>query len=747
MNGIGRGPRRIGVLGAGPAGLYFALLAKKSDPSREITVVERNPPDATFGWGVVFSDETMGSLRDADRETYQRILDSFARWGAIDVRFRGETVRSRGHVFSGTPRRGLLMILQERCRGLGVRLRFDHEVPSIDAFPADGFDLIVAADGVSSGTRRGHSDWFGPDEDVHVTKYVWYGTDLVFDAFTFIFRDTPHGMFQVHAYPFDAGTSTFIVETLTSTWERAGLAEATEQESMAFCEDLFAEELAGHKLMSNRSLWMSFVTLRCGSWHHGNVVLVGDAAHTAHFTIGSGTKLAMEDAIALAAALDVHGDDVERALTEYELERQPMVERFQEAARESATYFESVGRYASFQPLRFAFNLLTRSGRVTHLELERRDPAFVARVDAAFAAEPPSTGPAGPLVPPPPLHAPFALGDRRLTNRIAVNVRTLDDAVDGTMSEGSRAALVLGLESGAGLMVTEPVAVSAVGRVTPGAPGLWSDRHLEDWATVEARASATGPSPAVALVLGHGGRRASSRPLAEGADRPLRAGGWETVAPSALPYTPRHPAPRALGPDELGTIVGEFGNAARLARRTAARMLIVDMAHGHLLASFLSPLTNRREDDCGGSLEARMRFPLRVFDAVGSEWPDDRLLGVRLNCTDLARGGFDIGDAVVMARELRSRRCDLIQVSAGQTVSGGQPDYARLYLIPLADRIRNDAGVPVMVGGNITKPDDANTILAAGRADLCLVDRRIYASAGEEPERAMEPVISGPRLD
>jgi anthraniloyl-CoA monooxygenase len=730
------GSLRIGILGAGPAGLYFALLAKKSEPTREIRVVERNPAGATFGWGVVFSDETMGSLRDADRETYQEILDSFARWGAIDIVYRGETVRSGGHVFSGTPRRGLLRILQDRCRSLGVELEFEREVPSLEAFAGedlDRFDLVVAADGVNSMTRREHPEWFDPFEDVHATKFVWYGTDRVFDAFTFIFRETPHGLFQVHAYPFDADTSTFIVETKTSTWERAGLADASEDESMAFCRDLFSEELGGHRLMSNRSLWISFVTLRCATWHHGNVVLMGDAAHTAHFTIGSGTKLAMEDAIALASSLDAHGDVLERALTDYELERQPVVERFQEAARESATYFENVDRYASFEPLQFAFNLLTRSGRITHLELEKRDPGFVTRVDAAYGAAGPSTGRGQRtgrrtrLVPLPPLHTPFGAGERALRNRIAVALPPRDDSVDGLLSDATSAALGEALASGAGLLLTESIAVSPEGRITAGSPGLWSDAQVRAWKALVAR-SPSPPAAAAALVLSHAGRRGSSRSRSEGADRPLRDGGWETVAPSAIPYTPRHTVPREADAAELVRLIDEFREAAGRALQTGALLLLLDMAHGYLLASFLSALSNHREDQHGGSLENRMRFPLRVFDAVREEWPRDRTLGVQLNATDSARRGFDPDDAIAVARELVAHGCDLIEVAAGGTTPRAEPDYRRLYLAPLADRVRNEANVPVMVGGNIAKPDDANTILAAGRADLCLIDSRLYAS-------------------
>ncbi|TMK84450.1 MAG: hypothetical protein E6G44_10025, partial [Actinobacteria bacterium] len=399
---------RIAVVGGGPAGLYFGLLAKKANPDHEIAIYERNPPDATYGWGVVFSEETLGALRDADRPTYDRITESFATWNAIDIRHRGETVRSRGHAFSGLARKQLLGILQDRCAQLGVETRFLEEVAELP--PAD---LVVGADGVNSLARRLHEEAVRPSQHLHGTKYGWFGTDLVFDAFTFIFRESEHGLFQVHAYPFDAATSTFIVECPEATWRAAGLDQASEADSIAFCEDLFAEDLGGHSLLSNRSLWMGFVTLRCDAWHHGNVVLLGDAAHTAHFTIGSGTKLAMEDAIALVDALERRPGHLSAALVDYEMERQPVVERFQQAALESASYFENVGRYASFEPVQFAFNLLSRSGRITHLELTRRDPRFVAAVDSWFAASAggAARGNRSPtlVAPPPPLLAPLRL--------------------------------------------------------------------------------------------------------------------------------------------------------------------------------------------------------------------------------------------------------------------------------------------------------------------------------------------------
>ncbi|HZD75059.1 MAG TPA: FAD-dependent monooxygenase, partial [Actinomycetota bacterium] len=476
---------RIGVLGGGPAGLYFALLMKKADPRHHVRVIERNPPDATFGWGVVFSEETLAALRDADYQTYAEITDTFAKWDAIDVRYRGETIRSRGHAFSGIARKALLGILQRRCRELGVRLELEREVADLEPFRSD--DLVVAADGVNSLARRLLQDRFEPSYDPHTTKYAWFGADLAVDAFTFIFRDTGHGLFQVHAYPFDAHTSTFIVEAHETTWRRAGLDRMAEEESLHFCEELFRPELGGHKLLSNRSIWFTFVTLRNRNWHHGNVVLVGDAAHTAHFTIGSGTKLAMEDAISLANAFLRYPGDLEAALTHYELERQPVVERFQEVARESAAYFESVSRYARFEPIQFAFNLLTRSGRITHLELEKRDPRFVAAVDRWFARTARRTDPAAvrgaeaPLLAPPPLFAPLILRSLPLPNRVVLSPPSKDDAAGGLPGQTHQRALAQAAAAGAGLVLTEAVAVCPGGRITPGTPGLYDEQQAAAW--------------------------------------------------------------------------------------------------------------------------------------------------------------------------------------------------------------------------------------------------------------------------
>ncbi|HJS27529.1 MAG TPA: FAD-dependent monooxygenase [Actinomycetota bacterium] len=701
---------RIEVVGGGPAGLYFALLAKKADPSREIVVHERNAPDSTFGWGVVFSEETLGAFRDADHATWSEITDTFVRWSAIDVHFRGATVRSVGHGFSGIARKRLLLILQERCRTLGVQLRFHDEVPGVDAL-ADA-DLVVAADGVNSVVRRSDPEAFGESELVHRTRYVWFGTDRVFRAFTFIFRETEHGMFQVHAYPFDADRSTFVVECREDVWARAGLDGAGEEESIAFCQELFAPELDGRALLSNRSLWVNFVTLRCETWHRGNVVLLGDAAHTAHFTIGSGTKLAMEDSIALAGALERHRD-LEAALTSYELERQPAVERLQRAALDSAAYFENVSRYARFEPVRFAMNLLTRSGRISYANLTQRDPELVRRADAAFA------GREDGAVAPPPAFVPLTVRGLDLANRIAVSSASEDEAVEGTPSAAAEERIARLAAKGVALALSEPVAVSAEGRITPGSTGLYDEAHLEGWTRIRKTVRAAGA--AFGLVLSHAGRRGATRPRSLGADLPL-AEPWPLLAPSALPAFRGGIVPREMDDADLERVREAFVRAASLADEAGVHLLELDMAHGNLLGSFLSPLSNLRADSYGGSPDARMRYPLEVLEAVRDEWPRDRPLAVQIPATEWARGGFDVDDAVALAGAVSVRGAAFVHVASGGPVARSNPEYGPGYLVPFADRIRNEAGVPVIVEGRIWTLDQANTMLAAGRADVVVLE-------------------------
>jgi anthraniloyl-CoA monooxygenase len=709
---------RIAVLGGGPAGLYFAILMKKADPSHAITVIERNAADATFGWGVVFSEETLGALRDADYRSFLDITDSFARWNTIDIRYHGRLIRSRGHVFSGISRKLLLSILQRRAAELDVELRFQTEVPD-PAQLADA-DLLVAADGANSTVRAQHADVLGARATPVGAKYVWFGTDLVFDAFTFIFRDTEHGLFQVHAYPFDARTSTFIVECPESTWRAAGLDHMSEEESIRFCEELFAEELDGHRLLSNRSLWLSFLKVSAESWYHENTVLLGDAAHTAHFTIGSGTKLAMEDAIALTNAMVRHSE-LERALVDYELERQPVVERFQEAADQSADYFQHVRSYLALDPIQFAFNLITRSGRISYANLVIRDPQLVRRLDSWFACTASGGGANGGIrIAPPPMFAPLTVAATTLRNRV-VQCPPGEDAEDGGCpAPRDVERLVAAAETGPALVLTTLVAVSADGRITPRTPTIEAEAQADAWQRVVEAVHEAGAM--LGIQLGHAGRRGSTRPRREGADLPLHEGGWPLLSASPLPYTPGSATPREMDADDMSRVREQHVTAAERALAAGFDALELNFAQGYLVASFISPLTNRREDEFGGSLENRLRFPLEVLEAVRSIWPPERPLIVRIAASDWSSRGLPLEEAIDTARALRSHGCDVVHVSAGQTVAEDRAEYRRGFVTRLGDRIRAEAGVPTMVAGYVTTEDEVNTIVGAGRADLCLLD-------------------------
>jgi anthraniloyl-CoA monooxygenase len=709
---------KVNVIGAGPAGLYLAILLKRIDPAHEIHVYERNAPDATFGWGVVFSEETLGALRDADLESYLEITETFATWNAIHIHYQDRVLRSRGHAFSAISRKTLLAILQQRARGLGVQLRFEAEVDDVERFR--DADLLVGADGVRSIVRSTYQDAFKTSMSTYPSRFVWFGTDLVFDAFTFIFREVDAGMVQVHGYPFDATTSTFIVECNEETFQRLGLDEMDEQAAIEFGEGLFAKELAGHKLLLNRSIWQQFIEVRNESWHHENVAILGDAAHTAHFSIGSGTKLAMESAVALANAFVRHRGRLEPALVDYEMERQPVVDRFQEAARVSAQYFEAVGRYAHFHPLQFGFNLLTRSGRINYTNLTLRDPGFVRELDAWFSSRGNGNQAQAPgKIAVPPMFTPLVIGGVELANRV---VRTPDGewAENGTPGRADAAALHEAALSGAGLVLTRPVAVSLDGRVTPRTPVIQSEEHEFAWRAIVDDVHTAGTH--AGLLLTHAGRRGSTRTQDQGVDIPLRDGGWDLMGPSAIPYTRRSATPRSMTADDLARVAGDFANAAERAAAAGFDVLELDAGHGYLLASFLSPLANRRDDEYGGSLENRLRFPLEVLDAVRARWPEDRVLAVRLSADDCARGGSGPVEASVIARALSERGADLIHVVAGQTIPEGSPDYRRAYLMPLAGSIRSRAEVRTLVGGFVTTADEVNTAVGAGRVDLCVVE-------------------------
>jgi anthraniloyl-CoA monooxygenase len=592
-------------------------------------------------------------------------------------------------------------------------------------------DLLVAADGVNSAVRRAYEDEFGPAVEPGKAKYIWLGADKVLDAFNFIFHENEHGLFQVHAYPFSGTTSTFIVECDEPTWHNAGLDEADEAASLAYCQRLLDDDLGGVRLMSNNSKWINFPTLRTRRWHidavdpnNGRerpIVLVGDAAHTAHFSVGAGTKLAMEDAIALAGALEQH-DDLESALNEYEAERKGVVETFQRAAYESRTYFEGLKRYLVLDPVPFAFQLLTRSGRITYDDLRFRDAGFGALVDrwhAAKGAEARGERAPTPLVSPEPLFAPLRLRKLLLDNRVVAQPIAACPARDGVPASEYVAELQSRAARGAGLVMSELCAVSPEGRATPGDCGLYSDLHTAAWAKLTRDAGRGG---AAGVQIGHAGRRGATRPRTQGLDRPLRDGAWSLLAPSPLPYTPASQVPSEMSRADMDAVRDAFVRAAQRALEAGFDLLQVHMAHGYLLASFLSPLTNKREDEYGGEPFNRARYPLEVFDAVRDVWPQERPLAVALSAADYARGGATIEDAVVFARLLKAHGCDLVTVLAGYTVPYAELPYGKGFLIPLSDRIRNEAGIPTIAGGYMTTSNEINTALAAGRADLCVLD-------------------------
>nr|QIY98828.1 bifunctional salicylyl-CoA 5-hydroxylase/oxidoreductase [Streptomyces sp. S1D4-11] len=702
---------RVAVIGGGPGGLYAAALLKRLDPGREVTVWERNAPDDTFGFGVVLSDETLGGIEHADPVVYASLQDEFVRWDDIDIVHRGVRSTSGGHGFAALGRRRLLEILHERCRSLGVELRFRAEAPPV-AELMTAYDLVVAADGVHSPTRAAYAEVFGPSVEEHRCRYIWLAADFAFDSFRFEIVETEHGVMQLHGYPYAADASTVIVEMREEVWRAAGFADLDEQESVEACGKIFTDALGGRQLRSNKSMWTTFRTVVNDRWSHGNLVLLGDAAHTAHFSIGSGTKLAVEDALALAACLEER-PTLDEALAAYEEERRPVVASTQRAARASLEWFENLGLYLHQPARQFAFNLLTRSRRVTHDNLRLRDPHFTAEVEREFGC-PPGT---------PPMFTPFRLRGLTLRNRVVVSPMDMYAAVDGVPGDFHLVHLGARALGGAGLVMTEMVCVSAEGRITPGCTGLYSHRQAESWRRIIRFVHAQAPGTAIGVQLGHSGRKGSTKLMWEGIDEPLEEGNWPLVAASPIPYGPRSQPPRQLSRAQLTDIREQFAAAAWRAARCGFDLLELHCAHGYLLSGFLSPLTNRRTDAYGGSLERRLRFPLEVFDAVRAVWPEERPMTVRISATDWAEGGNTGDEGVAIARAFAAHGADAVDVSTGQVVADEQPEYGRSYQTPFADRIRHETGLPVIAVGAISSWDDVNSLILAGRTDLCALAR------------------------
>lgn len=718
--------QRILCIGGGPAGLYFALLMKARNPALEITVVERNRPFDTFGWGVVLSDQTLANLAAADAETASLIGNEFHHWDDIQVFFKGRQVRSGGHGFCGIGRKRLLNILQERCLALGVNLVFETDATDDQAIAAQyNADLVIASDGLNSRIRQRYADVFKPDIDLRNCRFVWLGTHQTFDAFTFAFEQTEHGWFQAHAYQFDDKTSTFIVETPEAVWKAHGLDQMEQPEAIAFCEKLFAKYLGGHPLISNATHlrgsanWIRFPRVVCERWTHRidvqgrsvPVVLMGDAAHTAHFSIGSGTKLALEDAIDLANEFE-RGGTVDHVLEGYEARRSVEVLKIQNAARNSTEWFENVPRYTGMQIEQFAYSLLTRSQRISHENLRVRDTEWLGGYERWLAGGKPVA----------PMLMPFTVRGLTLKNRILVSPMATYSAVDGVPQDFLLVHLGARALGGAAMVCVEMTSPTPEGRITPGCTGLYNDtqqaafKRIVDFVHTQSSAK-------IAMQLGHSGPKGSTRVGWEGTDEPLESGNWPLLAASSVAYGEQNQLPAAMTREQMDTMRERFVDSTRRAAECGFDWLELHCAHGYLLSAFISPLTNQRTDEYGGDIEARCRYPLEVFRAMRAVWPADKPMSVRISAHDWATGGNTDADAVVVARLFKEAGADFIDVSSGQTTRAAKPVYGRMYQTPFSDRIRNEVGISTIAVGAITDADQANSIIAAGRADLCAIAR------------------------
>jgi anthraniloyl-CoA monooxygenase len=726
---------KLTIVGAGPAGLYLALLMKKADPAHEVTVLERNRADDTFGWGVVFSDATLDNLAAADPESCKSITDHFAHWDDIDVHFRDRTITSSGHGFSGIARKQLLHILQQRAAALGVALRFEAEVgeAAVRAAVAKA-DLVVGADGVNSTIRRMYAEHFEPDLDVRKARYIWLGTPLPLDAFTFIVIENEHGVFQVHGYRFDRELSTFIVECDECSWQNAGFDHMDMGETIAACEAMFGPWLHGKPLLSNathqsKTPWQRFTRVKNERWWHDNVVLIGDAAHTAHFSIGSGTKLAMEDAISLARELNAK--PLKEALPAYEAERMTESLKLQNAARNSMEWFENVRRYVHLEPEQFAYSLLTRSQRVSHENLRLRDRNYLEGVERWFASKAEAAAPtlphshtptlsAAPAAPP--AFTPYRIREMTVKNRIVVSPMDMYSAVDGLPNDFHLVHLGARALGGAGLLFTEMTCVTAQGRITPACTGMYEPAHAQAWTRVVGFVHQWS-SAKFCLQLGHAGPKGSTKKMWEGMDEPLDEGNWEVIGPSSQPYKSGGLVPRAMTRADMDDVRDAFVRATGMAVQCGFDMIELHCAHGYLLSSFITPLSNLRPDEYGGSLENRLRYPLEVFAAMRAVWPAERPMSIRISATDWVDKGITGDDAVQIARAFIAAGADIIHVSTGQTSEQSKPVFGRMFQTPFSDWIRNEAKVPTIAVGNITEIDQINSIITAGRADLVSLGR------------------------
>lgn len=716
-------------LGGGPSSLYFSILMKKANPGHDITVIERGDRDSTWGFGVVFSDETLRGFMEADAPSYKRIVEQFAYWGGIDTTIHGKTINSQGHGFCGMSRLKLLNVFHDRCDELGVNLRFNTDISDVGQLDTDAYDLVVAGDGITSILREKYQDEFGTTMDWRANKFCWLATSKPLDDFEFIFRKNEHGWWWVHAYRYEEGTTTWIVETSEKTWAAAGMEHFSEEDTKNYCEALFKDDLDGHPIVINRSVWRTFPVVRNERLYHKNIVLMGDAVRSAHFSIGSGTKLAMEDGIALASYFAECGNDVQKALDMYQEIRKDEADRLQRTAVVSLSWFEHIDRYAGAQEAeQFTFNMMCRAKRITYDNLRLRDPDFIAGIDKWFAGHVRSTTGFDDVdtdKPTVPVFQPFKIGRMRVENRFQLSAMCQYSAVNGTptdwhlMHYGERAV------GGAGLLNTEMLCIAPDARITPGCAGIWNDEQVARWRHIVEFVHKNSKAKMCAQV-GHAGRKgATCVPWDGGMDQPLPEASWEILAPSPLPYLGHSAVPREMSVGDMDAVAEQFVAAARNVDRAGFDMIEVHLAHGYLLSTFISPYTNHREDEFGGSIENRMKYPLRVVNAMREVWPEEKPMSARISATDWVDGGLSDEDMVAVASMLKEAGIDIINVSTGQVASEEEPIYGRMFQAPFADQIRNEVHIPTIVAGNISTADQANTLVAAGRTDIVAFGRTI----------------------
>ncbi len=720
---------KILCLGGGPSSLYFSILMKKANPGHDITVIERGDRDSTWGFGVVFSDETLRGFMEADAPSYKRIVEQFAYWGGIDTTIHGKTINSQGHGFCGMSRLKLLNVFHDRCDELGVNLRFNTDISDVGQLDTDAYDLVVAGDGITSILREKYQDEFGTTMDWRANKFCWLATSKPLDDFEFIFRKNEHGWWWVHAYRYEEGTTTWIVETSEKTWAAAGMEHFSEEDTKNYCEALFKDDLDGHPIVINRSVWRTFPVVRNERLYHKNIVLMGDAVRSAHFSIGSGTKLAMEDGISLASYFAECGNDVQKALDMYQEIRKDEADRLQRTAVVSLSWFEHIDRYAGAQEAeQFTFNMMCRAKRITYENLRLRDPNFIAGIDKWFAGHVKSTTGFDDVdtdKPTVPVFQPFKIGRMRVENRFQLSAMCQYSAVNGTptdwhlMHYGERAV------GGAGLLNTEMLCIAPDARITPGCAGIWNDEQVARWRHIVEFVHKNSKAKMCAQV-GHAGRKgATCVPWDGGMDQPLPEASWEILAPSPLPYLGHSAVPREMSAGDMDAVAEQFVAAAKNVDRAGFDMIEVHLAHGYLLSTFISPYTNHREDEFGGSIENRMKYPLRVVNAMREVWPEEKPMSARISATDWVDGGLSDEDMVAVASMLKEAGIDIINVSTGQVTSDEEPVYGRMFQAPFADQIRNEVDIPTIVAGNISSADQANTLVAAGRTDIVAFGRTI----------------------